>query len=145
MNKPCAYHGEMIRVLTDATSQLEHYANERPRNWDGSTRTQALATIAEARQLIAGQEADKPQPVLVLNLLEQDTGFLLDLASALAKDFDALCEPQGPSLSLSARDYYVAVGEAAQRFALVEQELIRRKIEPENIPTPSGVSTGGAL
>jgi len=44
---------KVISSLIDIAGMLEHYTSGRPDNWDGSTKRQALATIREAKALIA--------------------------------------------------------------------------------------------
>lgn len=44
-------------LLIDAKALLDHYAHGRPDNWDGSTRRQALVTLAQIEAALEEQKS----------------------------------------------------------------------------------------
>lgn len=51
--------GSLRAALIDALALLEHYAEGRPLNWDGSTKRQALATVRQGRDALACPAAER--------------------------------------------------------------------------------------
>lgn len=43
---------QLETLLLDAWGLLDHYTSGRPDNWDGTTRTQALATIRDIKKAL---------------------------------------------------------------------------------------------
>ena len=41
-----------VELIIDLKGMLEHYVSGRPNNWDGTTKKQALAVIAEANRYL---------------------------------------------------------------------------------------------